>query len=281
LQRGPADDRFPAFVKSRERSALVDFLEEVDEQLRSERYVNALKRLAPWITGLLALALLGYLGYWGYKTYQEWEITKAALAYEDGLAALEKNDAAAARAAFQSAGQSGAAGYKTLALMQLGNLSAADNKPQDAAKSYDAAAAAAPNPIFGDLARLKAAEVLLDTAPLAQIQIRLQPLTKAKRPYAAQAKEALALAELKAGRFADARRDFFSLMLSIDTPQAVRQRSQAAVELIDQGAGPAAVAGVNAVPTPPAAAPNVVPQGAPGQAGSAPAQSSAAPGAAQ
>jgi hypothetical protein len=261
---------------------LVDFLEEVDEELRSERVLNAFRRMAPWITALLALALVGYLGYWGYKTYEDSEATKAALAYEDGLAAIAKNDPAAARTAFQAASRTGAAGYKTLALMQLGNLSAAGDKPQDAAKSYDAAAAAAPNVIFGDLARLKAAEILLDTAPLAQIQVRLQPLTQAKRPYSAEAKEALALAELRAGRFADARRDFFSLMLKMDSPEAVRQRSQAAVELIDQGAAPAAVAGVSAAPSmPPAPPPGVVPQGAGDQSAAAPARPSAAAGGAQ
>jgi hypothetical protein len=267
-------------LESREWRALVDFLEEVDEELRSERYLSTFRRIAPWLTGVFAVLLLAYFGYWGYRTYQDHEATKAALAYEDGIADLGKSDIAGARTKFEAASKTSAAGYKTLALMQLGNLSVAQDKLEAAAKSYDAAAAAAPNLFLGDLARLKAAEALLDTAPLAQIQVRLQPLTADKRPYAPEAKEALALAELKAGRTADAKRDFERLMLSLDAPQGVRQRSQSVVDLINQGAAPAAVAGASAVPaTPPSPAPAVAPKAGAGKA--PPDQSRAASGADQ
>ena len=48
---------------------MVDLFDEVEEQLRSERYTSVAKRLAPWISGVLALALVVALGYAGYQTW--------------------------------------------------------------------------------------------------------------------------------------------------------------------------------------------------------------------
>ena len=183
---------------------MVDLFDEVDEQLRSERYVSLFRRLAPWVTGVLAVVLLGYFGFWGFKAWQDRNLATAAGAYQKGVDALSQGDVAGAQSSFQASEKAGAPGYKTLALMQQAALAIADGKTADAAKLYDQAAAAAPNQIFGDLARLRAAQALLDTAPFAQLQTRLTPLTDAKRPFAPYAKEALAMAELLAGRTAAA-----------------------------------------------------------------------------
>ena len=85
-----------------------------------------------------------------------------------------------------------------------------------------------PNPFIGDAARLKSALALLDTAPYAEIESRLKPLTDPKRPYAALAREALAMAKLKAGKTQDALGDFQVLQLMADAPEDVRQRAGAA-----------------------------------------------------
>ena len=234
---------------------MVDLFDEVEEQLRSDRYVSLFRRLAPWVTGLLALVLVGYFAFWGFKAWQDRNLATAAAAYQKGVAALSQGDAPGAQASFQAAEKAGAPGYKTLALMQQAALSLADGKSADAAKLYDQAAAAAPNPIVGDLARLRAAQALLDSAPFAQLQTRLAPLTDAKRPFSAYAKEALAMAELMAGKTADARRDFTVLSLSFNAPEDMRQRAQLAIAAIDGGEAPSAVAAVKAAATMPPSAP--------------------------
>ncbi|MGH6958611.1 MAG: tetratricopeptide repeat protein, partial [Caulobacteraceae bacterium] len=141
-------------------------------------------------------------------------------------------------------------GYQTLALMQQGNLKLADGNAEAAAKLYDQAAATAPNLVIGDLARLKAADALLDVAPYAQLQTRLTPLTAAKRPYAIYAKEALAMAALMVGRTDEAKRDFTVIQLSLDAPEDMRRRAEMAVQLIDSGEAATAVAAAKATPTP-------------------------------
>ena len=235
---------------------MVDLFDEVDEELRSDRYRNVLRTLLPWATGIFAAVLLGYLAYWGYTAWQDRNLAAGALAYQKGVDALSSGDAKAALVSFQAASKAGAPGYKALALMEQGNLRAELDKPDEAAKLFDRAADAAPNQIIGDLARLKAAQALLDTAPLPQLSTRLTPLMEGKRPYAIFARETLAMAKLMAGKNADARKDFSVIQLSLTAPEDMRQRAQLAIALIDSGEAATAVSAVKTaatMPPPPAA----------------------------
>ena len=110
---------------------------------------------------------------------------------------------------FKSAalGASGPAGYRALALMQQGNIRLGANKYDEAAGFYDRAAKAAPNPIFRDAAELLAALALLDTAPYPQLNTRLTALIGPNKPFDLQAREALAMAKLAAGKVTEARGD--------------------------------------------------------------------------
>lgn len=237
---------------------MVDLFEEVEEQLRSDRYLDLLRRLAPWVTGALVLVLLGYFGFWGFKAWQDRNLAAAASSYQKGIDALSQGDEAGAKASFQATENAGAPGYKTLALMQMAAANLAQGRDADAAKLYDQAAAAAPNQILGDLARLRAAQALLDTAPLAQIQTRLKPLTDAKRPFSVYAKEALAMAELLAGQTTQAKRDFTVVSLSFGAPDDMRQRAQLAISAIDGGEAPSAIAAAKEAATMPPPAPTTV-----------------------
>jgi hypothetical protein len=243
---------------------LVDLFNEVDEELRSDQAISLVRRLAPWVTGVLALVLIAYFGVWAYKAYQDRNLATASLAYQKGVDALQQDDSAGAFAAFEQARQAGAPGYKTLALMQEGDLRMTAGKRDEAAKLFDQAADVAPNQVIGDLARLKAALALLDEAPLAQMRTRLTPLADPKRPFSAYAKEALAMAELLAGKTDDAKRDLAVLQLSLGVPDDMRQRAQIAVALIDHGDAAAAVAAVKAAATMPPLAPANVGPASPG-----------------
>ena len=246
---------------------MVDLFDEVDEELRSDRTISLLRRIAPWLISILGALLILFLGYWGYTSWQDRNLAAGALGYQNGVDAISKNDLPGAAAGFAAAKKSGAQGYAALAMMQQGNLRLEAGNPEEAAKLYDAAAAAAPNQIIGDLASLKAAQALLDTAPLPQLQTRLAPLTDGKRPYAVFAREALAMAKLMAGKTADARKDFTVIQLSLTAPEDMRQRAQLAVALIDSGEAPTAVAAVKAaatLPPPPATMVGPPPPASPG-----------------
>jgi hypothetical protein len=215
---------------------VVDVFEEVEEQLRADRYRVLAARYLPWVGGGLLLALLVALGAWGFQQYQQGGVEKASQAYASGLDSLARNDRDQAYQQFGQAAGSSSAAYKALGLMQQGGIRLSQQRTADAVNLFDQAAKAAPNAIIGDAARLNSAWALLDTASVAEIQDRLKPLTsKSDSPYNALAREAVAMAKLRAGQIADARADFVVLALLPNAPDNVRQRAQAAKALIDGG----------------------------------------------
>ncbi|MEO8812427.1 MAG: tetratricopeptide repeat protein, partial [Caulobacteraceae bacterium] len=244
---------------------VVDFIEEVEEQLRSDRYAGFARRALPWFALALAAVVAVWLGVWGYDNWRNRNVAQASVTYDKGLSAVASGDAAGAWTALEPIAKSGPPAYRGLALMQEGNLRAMAGKSAEAAALYDAAAKAAPNAIFRDAARLKAALILIDTTPYPQIQTRLGALIGDKKPFDLQAREGLAMARLLAGKAAQARGDFNAITLTIGVTPAMRSRAQAAIALIDAGEGgvlSAAVATAATLP-PPSAATLALPPGAP------------------
>lgn len=243
---------------------MVDFIDEVEEQLRSDRYKTLARTWLPWFAAALAALIVGWLGVWAWQNWQSGNIAKASIAYDRGLTALTQNDETGAYSAFDPIAKSGPAGYRTLALIQQGNIRLAANKTDEAVALYDSAAKAANNPVLGDLARLKAATALLDTAPYAAISARLNALIGAKRPFDLPAREDLAMAKLAAGRTAEARVAFNNLTLTLGVSEAMRQRAQEAIAVIDSGqAGTALAVARTAATLPPPSAVTMAPaQGA-------------------
>lgn len=242
-----------------------DLFEEVEEQLRSDRYRALARKGLPWVLALAAAALIVALGIWGWQQYQLQTTNKASEQYAEALGAQAQGDNAKAIQLFGEVSKSPVKAYGALALMQLGGAKMAAGKPQDikaAVEFFDKAAAAAPNDIVGDAARLKSAFAILDTASYAELEGRLSPLIKEGRPYRVQAREALAFAKLMKGDSAGARGDFVVIANSLDTLEGARQRAKAAVELIDTGSAkavPAAVKAAASLPPPMLVAPGGMP----------------------
>ena len=255
---------------------MVDVFEQVEEELRSDRYKRVARTWLPIGAGVLVVALVAALGWWGWQSYVTNQADKASAAYDRGMTALQANNPSGADAAFAEAAKSGNGAYKALALMQQAGIAVSANKTEDAVKLFDDAAKAAGDPIIADAAALKAAFLLMDTAPLADIQKRLEPLANDKRPLHAFAQEAQAMALLQHGKTAEARQIFVQLQLGQNVPDDIRQRAQAGVQAVDSGTAPALAAIVRAAVALPA--PSAAPV-APATAGAAPAE--AAPAAAR
>lgn len=259
---------------------MVDIFEEVDEHLRSDRLGVLARRYLPWVTGVLVVALLIALGVWAYSSIRDRGIETASLAYASGLDDLAANRLDKAFDEFATASKAPGE-YRALSLMQEANIRVNQNRILDAVKLFDEAAKVSNDPLVQDSARLKSAFALLDTAPYADIEGRLKPLTDPSRPYHALAREALGMAKLNAGRPKDALADFQVLTLMADAPEDVRQRANAAIVLIKGGTAQTLPALVKtAISLPPAPPPSALPAQA-AQAVQAAAQNPPPQGAAQ
>jgi hypothetical protein len=231
---------------------LTDLFDEVEEQLRSDRYRTFARKALPWILALVAAGLLTFLAVWGWERYRDQVANKASEEYAAAMEAMGRGDAAQAEKLWGDVSKSSAKAYKSLSLMQLGAIKLAAEKPKEAVALFDQAAAAAPDDILGDAARLKSAFALLDTASFKDMEARLTPLMQDGHPYRVQAREALAFSKLMAGNTAGARSDFVVISQSLDAPDGARQRATAAMGLIDSGSAKSvAVAAKAALALPP------------------------------
>lgn len=214
---------------------MADVFEEVEEQLRADRYREMLLKGWPWALGALAAGLLVWAAYWGWNKYQADAAAKASTSYVQAMEAVSKGDLAGAEKSFVEIGKSSAKGYKSLGLMQQAGLKLQAGQTAEAVKLFDQAAAAATTPLIEDAAKLKAAYAMLDTAPLADVEKRLVPLSDSKRPFHLLAKEALASARLMGGKVDQAKVDFNIISIAPGATEGMRQRAQAAILMIDSG----------------------------------------------
>jgi hypothetical protein len=244
---------------------VVDVFDEVEEQLRSDRYRTLALKALPWIGALTVAVVIGVGGYWGWTSYQAKEAAKASEAYQAALETLGRDGAAKGFAAMDAVSKGGATGYRVLALMHMGGIRLDEDKTAQSVGYFDEAAKLSSDPVIGDLARLKSALALMDTASFKDIEARLTPLAGEKSPYRVNAKEALAFAKLQSGDLKGAREDFSVLANLLDnTSEGVRQRSQAAMQIIDSGSAKDLAAVVKAsIALPPPAALPIAPQPAP------------------
>jgi hypothetical protein len=251
---------------------VTDVFEQVEEELRSERYKRLARTWLPVVGGVLLVALIAALSFWGWDNWQTSKADKASVAYDRGLESLQANNPVGADAAFVQAVNEGNGAYKAMALMHRAGIAVDANRIPDAVRLLDEAASASRDPLLSDPAALKAAWLAMDIETLPQLEARLEPLTDEDRPFSAFAREALAMARLQHGQTAPAREALVLLKNGLDTPQIVSQRADLAIAAIDSGAAAnlaAIVRAQAAIPAP--AAPPVARPGDEAAASAAPA----------
>ena len=246
---------------------MVDVFDQVEEELRSDRYKRWARTWLPPIIGVLLLALIAALAFWGWQSWQTSKADKASLAYERGLESLQANNPTTARAAFIQAAKEGNGAYRSLALQQQAGIALAEDHADQALKLLDEAAKASRDPLLSDPAALKATWLAMDAgASLDDLEKRLKPLVGENRPLAPFANYTLALARLQHGKTAEARDLLVVLKNGLDTPQDLSQQAAAVLSQIDSGTIavlpkideamrnlPAPAAGPGAAPAAPAA----------------------------
>jgi hypothetical protein len=210
---------------------LSDIFHEVDEEVRREKLQQLWERHSNLI---IALALLAVLAVGGWRGYEYWEGQKAAeagAAFEAAVALGEADKHAEAQAAFAKIATDGTSGYRTLArFREAGELAKSD--PAATVKAYDSLAAdSSIGRALQDAAAVRAGLILVDTAPLAELTARLEPLTAADRPFRHIARELLALGAYRVGDTTAAQKWFDLIATDTDTPPGTRQRIEVLMTL--------------------------------------------------
>lgn len=213
-----------------------ELFNEIDEDLRREQLKKLWDRYSLLIIGAAVLVIVGVAGWRGYQYYDAKRSAEAGAAFEAAVTLADDNKHAEAEAAFTKLAAEAPRGYRTLArLRAAAELSTHDR--DGAVKQFEAIAA---DPGVGqadqDLATLRAAALLVDTAPYADIRQRLEPLTAAGRTFRHSARELLADAAWKANDAAAARQWVELIMTDAETPGSIRNRAEALQALLPPAA---------------------------------------------
>ena len=220
-----------------------DIFREVDEDLRREQYKAIWKKYGNYI---IAVAVLIVVATGGYRGWQYWQARQAAATGDRFVVALklaEDGKAAEAAAALDAIAADGSGAYPYFAHMRAAALKTAEGDAAGAASAFDAVAADrnAP-PLIRDVARLRAALALADTASLGDLETRIGDLAVAGSPFRHSAREILALAAWRTGDLTRASGYLMDLTSDPEVPQATRQRGALIQQLIRAKEGQPAAA---------------------------------------
>lgn len=214
---------------------MTDIFHEVDEEVRREQLKKLWERYGYYIIAGCVLIVAG-IGAW--RGYEWWETKKAAeagVAFEQAVTLAESGKPQEAEAAFAKLATDGTAGYRVLArLREAAELAQSD--PKAAIRSYDDIAAdRGAGEAIQDVAALRAGFLLVDSASYAEMRTRLEPLTRADRPFRYSARELLTLSAWKHGDMSAARQWADMIITDPQTPAGARSRAELLSELIAAG----------------------------------------------
>jgi hypothetical protein len=236
-----------------------DIFTEVDEEVRREQLAQLWKKYGNLIIAAFCLVIAGVAGWRGYDYWQGVKAGEAGAAYDAAAKLAEDGKHSEAEAAFARLAADGTAGYRALAQLREANEIASRDAKAGVAAYDKIAAALSGQPLFSELAAVRAAVLLVDTAGYDEMTRRLERLAQPSGAFRHTARELLALSAWRNGDSAASRRWVEASRADPETPSGVRSRIEVLATLLPESgrtaaAMPPAAATAPAAATPPAAA---------------------------
>lgn len=209
-----------------------ELFDEVDEDVRRDQLKKLWDQYSIYILAGAFLIIAAVGGWRGYQYLEAKKAAEAGAAFDKASELSEQNKHSEAEAAFAELAAKAPSGYRTLARLRVA-AETASRDPQAAAKLYDDIAAdrsvGAPEQ---DLARVRAAGLLLETSPYANMLQRLEPATAPGSTFRHTARELLALSAWRANDTAAARQWLDVITNDGETPPSLRSRAEALQALL-------------------------------------------------
>lgn len=212
---------------------MVDFINEVEEELRKDDYNRLLKKYGPIIGAILFLVVAG-AAFLEWREYaQDKSAQKIAAVYSAADTALEDGNRDEAVQQFAALGETGPDGYAGLSFMRAAAIRQEQGDTTGAIGFFDQAAGRFKTPRHKQLAQLKAAYLLADQGAYSDVVARLDPLVEQDAPYEYLARELLGFAQAQSGDMSAAREQFAYLTSIPGVPQTVKQRAEQSMSLMN------------------------------------------------
>ena len=209
-----------------------ELFDEVDEEVRRDQLKKLWDKYSIFIIAGALLIIAGVGGWRGYQYLEAKKAAEAGAAFDKAVELSEANKHTEAEAAFNDLAAKAPSGYRMLARLRAA-AEVASRDPKAAAKLYDDIAA---DRSIGaeqqDLARIRAAGLLVDGAPYSEMLQRLESSTGPQATFRHTARELLALSAWRANDTAAARKWLDLIANDGETPPSLRSRAEAMQALL-------------------------------------------------
>lgn len=203
---------------------------EVDEEVRQEQFKKLWARYGKVVIGLCLLVIIGVAGYQGWRYWQQKQSEEAGDAFFSAAELASSGKADEALKQYQTITKTG---FADLARLRQAAALAQQGKTDDAVKLYDAVAAdGAVDASLRDLARIRAAASLANTANLADLETRLKPFDVEGNPWRNIAREIIAATAFRLKDYTAADRAVQEILGDPTAPANLRQRAQMMASLL-------------------------------------------------
>jgi hypothetical protein len=209
-----------------------ELFDEVNEEVRRDQLKKLWDQYSLYIIALALLIIAGVGGWRGYQYLEAGKAAEAGAAFDKAVELSEANKHVEAEAAFAALAAKAPSGYRILARLRMA-AEVANRDAQAAAKLFDEIAAdRSVGTTEQDLARIRAAQLLLDSTTYPNMLQRLEPATAPTSTFRHTARELLALSAWRAND-ATATRKWLDLIANDgETPPSLRSRAEALQALL-------------------------------------------------
>lgn len=214
---------------------MADIFREVEEDVRRDRALAFWKKYGNVLVALALLAVAGTAAWRGWVYWQTKQSEAAGARYEQAIEDSKAGRSEEADKELQALASGGARGYEQLSRLRLAaELGKSDLEA--ALKAYDGIASdTGYSALMRDIARLRAGMLVADTASLAELKARLEPLLAPGGALGANARELLGLAALKAGDYEAAGKWLDEIITDQAAPASLRQRADLLLAIVRAG----------------------------------------------
>jgi hypothetical protein len=209
-----------------------ELFDEVDEDVRRDQLKKLWEQYSIYIVAAAILIIASVGGWRGYQYLEAKKAAEAGAAFDKAVELSEANKHAEAEAAFADLAAKAPFGYRVLARLRAAT-EAANRDPQAAAKMFDEIAAdRSVGAAEQDLARIRAAQLLLESTSYPNMKQRLEASAAPGATFRHTARELLALSAWRANDTTATRQWLDMVANDGETPPSLRSRAEALQALL-------------------------------------------------
>jgi hypothetical protein len=209
-----------------------ELFDEVDEEVRRDQLKQLWEQYSIFIIAGALLIIASVGGWRGYEYVEARKAAEAGAAFDKAVELSEANKHTEAEAAFADLAARGPSGYRVLARLRMAT-EVASRDASAAAKLFDEITADRSVGVAAqDLARIRAAQLLLETTTYPNMKERLEAAAAPGATFRHTARELLALSAWRANDAAATRQWLDLIANDGETPPSLRSRAEALQALL-------------------------------------------------